>query len=56
MDITLSNLEKDLLVSLLDKELEEVRSEFHHTEAYDFREGLKCREELLRSLLTKLAG
>ncbi len=56
MDIALSDLEKDLLVSLLDKELEEVRSEFHHTEAYEFREGLRCREELLRSILTKLAG
>jgi hypothetical protein len=56
MDIELSNPEKDLLVSLLDKELEEVRSEFHHTDAYEFREGLRCREELLRGILTKLAG
>jgi hypothetical protein len=56
MDIALSDPEKELLVSLLDKELEEVRSEFHHTDAYEFRETLRCREELLRGLMAKLAG
>jgi hypothetical protein len=54
MPIDLSQDERDLLVGLLDKELEDVRSELHHTQGHDYKEGLKVRENLVRALLAKL--
>lgn len=56
MAIDLSAPEKELLTGLLEKELEEVRSEFHHTQAHDFRDALRCREEILRGLLAKISA
>jgi hypothetical protein len=54
MQIDLSQEEKDLLMGLLEKELDEVRSELHHTQAHDYKESLKVREQLVRALLAKL--
>jgi len=56
MRIDLSQEEEDLLTGLLEKELEEVRSELHHTQAHDYKENLKVREQLVRALLTKLVA
>jgi len=56
MDINLSDPEKELLTDILERELEDVRSEFHHTQAFDYRERLKERESRVRGLLTKLAS
>lgn len=56
MHIDLSPAETELMTGLLDKELEEVRSELHHTQTHGFKEGLKEREALVRGLLAKLKG
>ncbi|HOW86335.1 MAG TPA: hypothetical protein P5119_10100 [Candidatus Aminicenantes bacterium] len=54
MAIDLSRPEQEFLVALLQEELDEVRSEFHHTQAFDYKETLKEREALVRGLLAKL--
>jgi hypothetical protein len=56
MPIDLIPMEKDLLVNLLEKELEEIRSELHHTQGHGYKDTLKERELLVRGLLAKLAG
>jgi len=56
MDIELSQEERDLLAGLLEKELEDARSELHHTQAHDYKESLKARERVVRALLAKLTG
>jgi len=54
MAIDLSKPEKELLVTILEKELEEIRSEFHHTKGHDYKDNVKERERLVRDLLAKL--
>ena len=54
MAIELSKPEKDLLATILEKELEEVRSELHHTQDHDYKDNVKEREKLVRDLLAKL--
>jgi hypothetical protein len=54
MPIELDPLEKDLVTNLLEKELEEIRSELHHTRGHDFKDTLKERELLVRGLLARL--
>lgn len=54
MAIELSKAEKELLATILEKELEEIRSELHHTQDHSYRENVKEREELVRDLLAKL--
>lgn len=56
MAIDLSKSEEELLVDLLQTELEDVRSELHHTQALEFKESLKEREALVRGLLAKLGA
>jgi hypothetical protein len=55
MVIDLSPIEAELLASLLEKELDDIRSELHHTRGHDYKENLKVREGLVRGLLAKLA-
>ena len=54
MAIELSQPEKELLTALLEKELEDVRSELHHTQGHDYRDSVKEREKVVRGLLVKL--
>jgi hypothetical protein len=54
MSIDLSGPEKELVAGLLEKELDEVRSELHHTQGHDYKDSLKQREALVRSLLARL--
>jgi hypothetical protein len=54
MHIDLSQAENELLAGLLEKELDEIRSELHHTRGHDYKEGLRKREQLVRGLLAKL--
>ena len=54
MPVELSPEEKELLVSLLESESEEVRSEIHHTSNLEYKDGLKEREKLVRGLLGRL--
>jgi len=54
MHIDLSQPETELMAGLLEKELDEIRSELHHTQGHDYKERLKEREQLVRGLLAKL--
>ena len=45
--------ECDLLAGLLEKEMDDVRSEIHHTDNHDYKESLKKREKFVRDLLLK---
>jgi hypothetical protein len=54
MPVELSPEEKDLLVGLLEREIEEIRTEIHHTRSYDYKDSLKEREKLLNGLLVRL--
>ena len=54
MAIDLSKPERELLATILEKELEEIRSEFHHAEVHDYKESLKAREALIRGLLDRM--
>lgn len=56
MPIDLAPMEKDLLVNLLEKELEDIRTELHHTRGHDYKDTLKERELIVRGLLAKLSG
>lgn len=53
--ITLTARERDLMISLLERELGDTRSEMRRTDSIDFRENVVApEEELLRELLAKL--
>jgi len=54
MAIDLSEPERELLAELLDKELEDIRSELHHTQGHDFKDSLREREALVRGLLARM--
>lgn len=54
MAIDLTETERELLTSLLEKELEDVRSELHHTQGHDYKDTLKAREALVRGLLARV--
>ena len=56
MPFELDPREKEILTGLLEKELEEVRSELHHTRGHDYKDSLREREKLVRALLAKLGG
>ena len=53
--VTLTARERDLLISRVDRELRDTRSEFWRTDNYEFREHVVAEEEkLLRELLDTL--
>jgi hypothetical protein len=54
MSIELSAAERELLASILEDELTEIRSELHHAQVHDYKESLKAREALVRGLLDRL--
>jgi hypothetical protein len=54
MPLDLNREERDFLADLLEKELEDIRSEFHHTQGHEFKESLRTRENLVRDILAKL--
>jgi hypothetical protein len=54
MAIDLSEPERELLAALLEKELEDIRSELHHTQGHDYKDSLKGREALVRGLLARM--
>jgi hypothetical protein len=56
MPIDLTQAEKELLAGILEKELDEIRSELHHTRGHDYKESIKEREKLVRDLLAKLGA
>jgi len=52
----MTQAEKELLTGLLEKELDEIRSELHHTRGHDYKESIREREKLVRDLLAKLGA
>lgn len=52
--ITLSDMEKQLLIELLDSQLQELPHEIHHTDDRDYKQALKEKEGVLEELLKKL--
>ena len=55
MPIELTATERELVKSLLDQELEDTRSELHHTQNHEYRDNLKERERVIREVLAKLS-
>jgi hypothetical protein len=56
MPFELTREEKEMLVGLLEKELDETRTENRRTESHGYKEDLKNREKHVRDLLKKLKG
>ncbi len=54
MPIELSNEEREILVGLLEREYEEVRTEIRHTQSHDYKDSLKEREKRIHDLLGRL--
>lgn len=54
MDVSLTDEERDFLVSLLERTLKETRIEEHRTRAPVYRKHVVHQEELLMNLLNKL--
>lgn len=53
MTVELTSVEQQLITDLIRHELTEIPSEVRRTETSNYRDELKVREELLRSLLKK---
>ncbi len=56
MQIALNDEERRVLVEVLDETLPNLREEVYKTENFDYREQLKRREALLKSLLARLSA
>ena len=56
MQIALTEEEKSTLVDVLNEVLPDLREEVYKTENYDYREELKRREQVVKSLLTRLGS
>jgi hypothetical protein len=54
MDLYLDAKETELLSGLLERYLEDIRREIHHTDRAQFKAALKSDEALMRKLLEKL--
>jgi len=54
MELYLDNKETELLAGLLERYLEDIRREIHHTDHAAFRATLKADEALMRKILGKL--
>jgi hypothetical protein len=54
MDLCLDTKEAELLTRLLERSLEDIRREIHHTDRAAFKAVLKTDEGLMRDLLGKL--
>lgn len=54
MALELSGAEKELLVTLLNKEYQETLVEIRHSVNNNFKDMLKSREAMLEGMLTKL--
>lgn len=54
MDLYLDARETQLLTGLLERDLEELRREIHHTDTRSFKAELKADEALMQGILGKL--
>jgi len=54
MDLHLDPRERELLMELLERRIEGLQHEIHHTDHRSFKTDLKAEETLAKSLLAKL--
>ena len=54
MELTLSGEEYEFLVNILEQRHRELLREIAHTDHREFRQGLRCDEKLLDSLICRL--
>ena len=54
MELNLDTKEMELLTGILERYLEDIRREIHHTDRAQFKAALKSDEALMRKLLEKL--
>jgi hypothetical protein len=54
MNLELSAEERTLLLEMLRNDFGQLRSEIYHTEAADYKAGLKEREALLEAIIGRL--
>ena len=52
--LDLSNEERDVVVETLKSALSDLRYEIANTDSYDFRQGLKQKEEILTRVVSAL--
>lgn len=52
--IELSEAEYEILLTMVTKEIEETRVEIHHTKSSEYKQFLKEREDILKSMLLKI--
>ena len=52
--LLLNDIERQLLIELLDSQRREMLHELHHTDDRDYRQSLKEREGIVEALLKKL--
>ena len=50
----LSASEWSLVIELLEREHHDLPGEFHHTRLASYREELRCRQDLVKTLLDRL--
>jgi hypothetical protein len=56
LDLTLTDDQRTLLVSILQDTLGEVREEVYKADTPDYRDDLRKKEDLVRSILTSLGA
>ncbi len=54
MLLEVTNDERELLAWLLQREIDELGPEIHHTRKREYREGLKAERHVLEALLERL--
>ena len=56
MNLQVSEQERELLATLIDREVSDLSSEIRHTNTHDFRDSLNAYRNQLRALSTRLAS
>lgn len=56
MELTLSTEEQQLLLDILEQRHRDLLKEISHTAHRDFRQGLRKKEQLLESMMSRLRG
>jgi hypothetical protein len=56
MQIDISDVERTILIEVVDKAYGELKEEIYHTESYDYKDQLREREAAFVSLRQKLTG
>jgi|APLow6443716910_1056828.scaffolds.fasta_scaffold2633914_1 hypothetical protein len=54
MQVTINKDKVELLETLLDQEIIQLRVQIHHTWRYEYKQMLKRREELVEKLLERI--